>query len=371
MKRINVAFGSHSYPVEIAPGLIESTGNQLRERLLRPFSPVITDSNVATHHLDRLIASLAKVGIEAPVLILEPGEAAKSWSGLSQVTEWLVTAGIERGDYIIAFGGGVIGDLSGFAAAIVKRGCHFVQIPTTLLAQVDSSVGGKTAINISTGKNLVGAFHQPALVLIDPDVLNTLPNRELRAGYAEIVKYGLINDSDFFAWCEAHGQALLAGDAQARQNAIAHSIAAKAAIVTLDEQETRDVRVLLNLGHTFGHALEAETGYSNRLLHGESVAIGLTLAFAFSAHHGLCSARDATRVRNHFVACNLPTHLSSAQITADGARLAAHMAHDKKARRGKVPLILVRGIGQAFVTEAFGLEAVAAFLDQHQASQSA
>ena len=268
---------------------------------------------------------------------------------------------------MIALGGGVIGDLVGFACSIVKRGCAFIQVPTTLLAQVDSSVGGKTAINVPAGKNLIGAFHQPALVVIDPATLATLPRRELGAGYAEVVKYGLIDDADFFAWCEANGAALLAGDAAARAYAIAHSVAAKARIVAADERETQDIRALLNLGHSFGHALEAETGYSARLLHGEAVAAGMVLAHRFSAAKGLCSAADAERVRAHLASVDLPHSLASAGINTGGAALAAHMAHDKKARGGKLPLILTRGIGQSFITDEYGLDSVADFLDAQAA----
>jgi 3-dehydroquinate synthase len=271
--------------------------------------------------------------------------------------------GIERGDHVIALGGGVIGDLVGFAAAILKRGCGFVQVPTTLLAQVDSSVGGKTAINSAAGKNLVGAFHQPSFVLIDPSTLDSLPLREVRAGYAEVVKYGLIDDAEFFAWCEANGTALLAGDPATRNYAIRHSVAAKAAIIAEDERETKGRRALLNLGHTFGHALEAETGFSDRLLHGEAVAAGLALAFRFSARQGLCSAEDATRVSTHLDAAGLPTTLAAAGVRADGATLVAHMAHDKKMEAGHLPFLLARGIGQSFLAKDVSLDQVAAFLD--------
>jgi 3-dehydroquinate synthase len=258
----------------------------------------------------------------------------------------------------------VIGDLVGFAAAILKRGCRFVQIPTTLLAQVDSSVGGKTAINTRAGKNLVGAFHQPSLVLIDPLTLDTLPRREVAAGYAEVVKYGLIDDAGFFAWCEANGAALLAGDPAARETAIVHSVAAKARIVAADERETADLRALLNLGHTFGHALEAETGFSDRLLHGEAVAAGMALAFAFSAERGLCPPEDAARVAAHLRSVGLPASLADCGITASGAALVAHMAHDKKREGGTLPFLLARGIGATYVDRSVALGEVAAFLDQ-------
>jgi 3-dehydroquinate synthase len=250
-----------------------------------------------------------------------------------------------------------VGDLAGFAAALLKRGCRYVQIPTSLLAQVDSSVGGKTGINMTAGKNLVGAFHHPSLVLIDPDVLDTLAHRELRAGYAEVVKYGLIGDPDFFAWCEANGPALLAGAPGARHHAIARSVAAKAAIVAADERETNGRRALLNLGHTFGHALEAEAGFSDRLLHGEAVAIGMALAFRYSARRGLCSEREAARVVAHLDGVGLPT-----RFDADPAALVARMRHDKKSQGGRVPLILARGIGQAFLDAESDLAEVEAFL---------
>jgi len=263
----------------------------------------------------------------------------------------------------VALGGGVIGDLVGFAASILKRGCSFIQVPTTLLAQVDSSVGGKTAINSRAGKNLIGAFHQPDLVLIDPTTLDTLAPREVRAGYAEVVKYGLIDDFDFFSWCEAHAAALLAGDADARTKAIAHSVAAKARVVAADERETTGTRALLNLGHTFGHALEAETGFSDLLLHGEGVACGMALAFRFSAAQGLCSGQDAVRVASHLDQAGLPTTLKAAHVDADGATLVGHMAHDKKMEGGRLPFLLARGIGQTFLAKDVDLGEVARFLD--------
>ena len=253
---------------------------------------VVADAHVVEPHLARLIAALSAVDLRTETIVIPAGEASKSWQQLEALTDRLLALEVERGEAIVALGGGVVGDLTGFAASIVKRGCKFVQIPTTLLAQVDSSVGGKTAINTRAGKNLIGAFYQPELVLIDPEVLDTLPARELRAGYAEVVKYGLIDDAAFFDWCEANGAALLAGDREARVHAIATSVAAKARIVAADERETTGTRALLNLGHTFGHALEAETGFSDRLLHGEGVAAGMALAFRFSVARGLCAAAD-------------------------------------------------------------------------------
>jgi 3-dehydroquinate synthase len=282
---------------------------------------------------------------------------------LSKVIDRLLELGIERSDHVVALGGGVVGDLVGFAAAIVNRGCGFVQIPTTLLAQVDSSVGGKTAINVSAGKNLVGAFHQPSLVLIDPSCLDTLDPRQVRSGYSEIAKYALIEDADFFAWLEANGAQVLAGDSAARRHAIASAITGKARIVAEDERETSGRRALLNLGHTFGHALEAEAGFSDRLLHGEAVAVGMVLAFDFSVQRGLCPPEDAERARRHLAAAGLPVALREAGIDASGERLVHHMMHDKKKQAGRLPFILVRGIGAAFVDKQVELSDVRDFLD--------
>lgn len=364
MESLTVDLGDRSYPILIEDGLIRNIGPHIAPLLKRPRTMIVTDTHVADHYLVPLGTALAMENISFSSFVLDPGESIKSWAGLARLTEWLIGEGVERSDHVIALGGGVIGDLVGFACSIVKRGCRFIQVPTTLLAQVDSSVGGKTAINVAAGKNMIGAFHQPALVAIDPATLATLPRREVAAGYAEVVKYGLIDDSDFFAWCEAHGAALLAGDRDAQAHAIAHSVAAKARIVAADERETQDIRALLNLGHSFGHALEAETGYSDKLLHGEAVAAGMALAHRFSAAQGLCAMADADRVAAHLAAVGLPHDLASAGIDADGATLAGHMAHDKKVRGGKLPLILTRGIGQSFVTDEFGLDVVAAFLDQ-------
>jgi 3-dehydroquinate synthase len=277
---------------------------------------------------------------------------------LEPLLDVLIEARIERGDHVVALGGGLVGDMAGFAAAILKRGCGVIQIPTTLLAQADSAVGGKTGINAHQGKNLIGAFHQPAFVLIDPSTLDSLPMREIRAGYAEIVKYGLIDDPDFFAWCEANGVALLAGDPAARLPAIETCVRAKAAIVAADERETSGKRALLNLGHTFGHALEAQAGFSDRLLHGEAVALGIVLAFRYSAARGLCPAGDADRVEAHFAEVGLPTRLER----GDAAELVAHMGRDKKRSGGRTAFILVRGIGKAFADTTTDLAEVEAFL---------
>ncbi len=362
MTTVRVALGERSYDVVIETGLLGRSG-----ALLAPLSrgramTIVADANVAPH-LATLRASLEAAGVSSEAIVLPSGEATKSWAQLSALCDRLIELGVERGDHVVALGGGVIGDLVGFACSIVKRGCGFVQIPTTLLAQVDSSVGGKTAINTAAGKNLVGAFHQPALVLIDPAVLDTLPARDVRAGYAEVVKYGLIDDADFFAWCEANAAALLAGDRQAREYAIAHSVAAKARIVGADERETTGTRALLNLGHTFGHALEAEAGFSDRLLHGEGVAAGMALAYGFSAAQGIAPAADADRVVAHLRAIGLPYDVASAGIAADGATLVGHMLHDKKMDAGTLPFLLARGIGRTYLDKTVDLASVTAFLD--------
>lgn len=363
MTIVPVALGARSYDVRIERGLLSRAGDHLA-----PLAPgrrivIVTDEHLDAHRTTLAVA-LADAGIASEAIILPPGEGSKSWATLEQLVDRLLALGVERSDHVVALGGGVIGDLVGFATAILKRGCRFVQVPTTLLAQVDSSVGGKTAINTRAGKNLVGAFHQPALVLIDPDTLDTLPARQVRAGYAEVVKYGLIDDPAFFAWCEEHGTDLLAGDAYARAHAIAHSVGAKARIVAEDETETSGRRALLNLGHTFGHALEAETGFSDRLLHGEGVAAGMALAFAFSAERGLCPRADAERVAAHLRAAGLPAGLSDCGITASGDTLVAHMLHDKKMAGGTLPFLLARGIGQTYLDRDVDLADVAAFLDR-------
>ena len=359
---IPVALGDRSYDVVIENGLLARAGTILAPLARGRRMVIVTDENL-DRHLATLQASLSAADAESEAIILPPGEGSKSWATLESLTDRLLDLGVERGDHIVALGGGVIGDLVGFAASILKRGCKFVQIPTTLLAQVDSSVGGKTAINSRAGKNLVGAFHQPGLVLIDPDTLDTLPDRQVAAGYAEVVKYGLIDDPDFFAWCEASGPALLTGDPAARAHAIAHSVAAKARIVAADERETKDVRALLNLGHTFAHALEAETGFSDKLLHGEAVAAGMALAFGFSAARGLCPPEDAVRVAAHLRSVGLPDSLAGCGITASGETLVAHMAHDKKMDVGTLPFLLATGIGQTYLDRSVALADVAAFLD--------
>lgn len=362
MDTIAVALGERSYEIVIDLGLIDRGSEYLAAFARDGRLFLISDVNVWSAAGPRLQKALSDIEV-IPILV-SPGEVSKSWDSLATVIDQLLALGVERSDHIIAFGGGVIGDLAGFAAAITNRGCKFVQIPTTLLAQVDSSVGGKTAINVAAGKNLVGSFHQPSLVLIDPSLLETLNLRELRAGYAEIVKYALIEDKDFFSWLERHGAELLAGDRGLRKQAIARAVAGKARIVEADERETTGRRALLNLGHTFGHALEAETGYSDRLLHGEAVALGCVLAFAFSVQMGLSSAADAGRVRDHFRTVGLPTSLTEIGLEGRGAMLARHMNHDKKRVDGRTAFILVRKIGDAFVERGIDLANVASFLDE-------
>lgn len=359
---IAVGLGARAYEVLIAPGLIDQAGARLAPLLKTRRVAVVSDETVWALHGERLTAALARAGIEPLNVILPPGEQTKSFEGLSALTDRLLAFELDRGDLIVAFGGGVVGDLTGFAAAIYKRGVDFVQIPTTLLAQVDSSVGGKTAIDTPRGKNLVGAFHQPRLVLADLDVLATLPAREMRAGYAEVVKYGLLGDLAFFAWLEAHGAAVLAGDAEALAHAVARSVEMKAEIVAEDETE-RGRRALLNLGHTFGHALEAETGYGEALLHGEAVAVGQALAFRFSASEGLCERQEAVRAEAAIAAAGLPTRLE--QVPGhpfDADRLVAHMAQDKKAEAGRLTFILARRIGEAFTAKDVDPAAVRRFL---------
>lgn len=363
MSKIIVDLAQRPYDIHVAAGLMTQSGAHLRPLARNDRFLVVTDTNVAQYVLPQFVKSLSDSGISVSVFELPAGESAKSWTQLELLTDWLLDHQVERGDHLIALGGGVVGDITGFAAHIVKRGCSFIQIPTTLLAQVDSSVGGKTAINSRSGKNLVGAFHQPSLVLIDPEILGTLPPRQLAAGFAEVVKYGLIDDAEFFGWCEANQTTFFSGDAAARKYAIIHSVSAKARIVAADEHETTGIRALLNLGHTFGHALEAQTGFSDRLLHGEAVAAGMALAFRYSARLGLCSDEDAQRVARLLSAAGLPTSLQAAGAGASGERLVEHMMHDKKMSGGTLSFLLARGIGQTFLSKQVELADVAAFLD--------
>ena len=363
MAVIPVDIAGRPYEVRVGAGLLADLVAQCGGRLRKQRVPIVTDANV--HALWGPVVAHALVeGGFAPVWhVLAPGETSKSWDVLAATADWLLAEEVERGDHILALGGGVVGDLTGFAAAVLKRGCNFIQLPTTLLAQVDSSVGGKTAINTAAGKNLVGAFHQPALVLADLAVLDTLPPRELSAGYAEVVKYGLIGDADFFTWCDAHGAAMLAGEAALREYAVAYSVGAKARTVAADERETSGERALLNFGHTFGHALEAQTGFSDRLLHGEAVALGMVLAARYSARRGLIPRATAEHVSRHFAEAGMASEIFPLGLDCDGRALTGHMLHDKKMDAGTLPFILLRGIGDAFLAKDVDLADVAAFLD--------
>lgn len=346
---VHVALGDRAYDVRIGTGLIAAVGAEIEPLLRRPKVWIVTERKVAGLHLAALEKSLEAAGIATAALVLPPGETTKSWPHLIEVVEWLLAEKVERRDVVIAFGGGVIGDLVGFAAAILRRGVRFVQLPTSLLAQVDSSVGGKTGINSTHGKNLVGAFHQPSLVLADIDVLATLDPRDFLAGYGEVVKYGLLGDAAFFAWLEQYGPALATGDRALQVEAVRRSVQMKADIVVCDETEQGE-RALLNLGHTFGHALEAATGFGNRLLHGEGVAIGCALAFALSARLGLCAQEDPSRVRAHLAKMKMKRDLSDIEgDLPDLNVLIGLMAQDKKVVDGQLRFILARAIGDAFV----------------------
>ncbi len=364
MAVINVALAGRSYEVRVGGGLLANLAAECGPLLRKRRVPIVTDANVHRLWSAPVEAALREAGHEPRWLVHAPGEQAKSWQELARTVDWLLAEEVERGDHILALGGGVVGDLTGFAAAVLKRGCGFVQLPTTLLAQVDSSVGGKTAINCASGKNLVGAFHQPALVLADLDALGTLPPRQLRAGYAEVLKYGVLGDASFFAWCEENARGLLAGDRGSREYAVRVSVSEKARIVAEDERETTGARALLNLGHTFGHALEAESGFSDRLLHGEAVALGMVLAARFSARVGLMGEADAGRIARAIDAAGLPSELAALGLQAGGKRLASHMLYDKKMDAGTLPFVLLRGIGEAFLDRKVALDEVAAFLDE-------
>ncbi len=362
---VRVGLGERSYDILIGAGLIERAGAEIAVRLPGIRAAIVTDENVAGSWLDALAASLGRAGIASVAITLPPGEKTKSFDHLQTVVGGVLGARLERGDAVIALGGGVIGDLAGFAAGIVRRGMNFIQIPTSLLAQVDSSVGGKTGINTAQGKNLVGVFQQPRLVLADAGVLDTLPVREFRAGYAEVAKYGLIDRPDFFAWLEANWQDVFAGG-PARAQAIAQSCQAKADVVARDEFETGD-RALLNLGHTFGHALEAATGYdSARLVHGEGVAIGMALAHRFSSRMNLCSPDDANRVERHLRDVGLPWRMSDIPGgLPDAETLLGYIGQDKKVSRGALTFILTRGIGQSFIARDVPASEVLSFLKEN------
>jgi len=362
VRSVQVPLGSRAYEVLIGPGLLSKAGELIAARLGVPRCGIVTDENVARFHLPALEAALKRANLHAGSIVLKPGESTKSFRELAPLSERLLELGLERGDLVVAFGGGVMGDLAGFAAAILRRGVRFVQIPTTLLAQVDSSVGGKTGIDTPQGKNLIGAFHQPSLVIADTDTLHTLPDREMRAGYAEVAKYGLLGDAAFFAWLEQSWRSIFAFEDAALTRAIETSIKAKAGIVGRDETEQGE-RALLNLGHTFGHAFEAWCGYSDRLLHGEGIAIGMAIAVRFSEALGLCAPGASKRVAAHFEAVGLPTRIADIPgAKPDVEALMRLMAQDKKVRRGKLTFILVRGIGEAFVTSDVAEERVREFL---------
>ncbi len=363
VERIPVSLGPRSYDILIGPKLIPEAGHRIAERIPGARCAIVTDTNVARHHLGALEAGLDAAGLRHVTVEVPPGEASKSYAGYEAVCNAVLDASLERGDIVVALGGGVVGDLAGFAAATLKRGMGFVQIPTSLLAQVDSSVGGKTGINAPRGKNLVGAFYQPLLVLADTDSLDTLPPREFSAGYAETVKYGLIDDAEFFDWLERNRGEVFAGRA-ARRAAIAKACRAKAACVARDEQEMGE-RALLNLGHTFGHALERLTGYDGGcLVHGEAVAIGMVLAFRFSVVSGFCRESDAARVADHLQASGLPTRIGAVPGWSAGSdAMLDAMFQDKKVTRGRLNLILARGIGQSFIATDQDADAVRRFLD--------
>ena len=348
-KIITVGLGERAYAIHVGNGLLAQAGAQLKPFVRGPV-PVVTDANVGEIHLARFLDVLGQAGLDARPIVMPPGEGSKSFAGLERLTSQLLDMEISRGGLIVALGGGVIGDLTGFAAGVLKRGVAFAQVPTTLLSQVDSSVGGKTGINTPQGKNLIGVFHQPRLVIADTALLATLPKRELRAGYAEVAKYGALGDAAFFEWLEQNGPLALSGDSDAMVHAVAHSCQMKADIVARDERETGE-RALLNLGHTFGHALEALTGYSDRLLHGEGVAIGMALAFRLSVKLGLAPGQDAHRFERHLKAVGLPSTISDIPGTRpDADALIAAMGHDKKVADGKINFVLLRGLGRAFVT---------------------
>jgi 3-dehydroquinate synthase len=365
---VKVALDARAYDIAIGRGLLASLGERIKA--LRPGARVaiVTDETVAKIHLGAAEAALKSCGIDSARIIVTAGENSKGYPTFENVCEAIIAGRVERNDLVVALGGGVIGDLAGFAAACVRRGLDFVQVPTTLLAQVDSSVGGKTGINSRHGKNLIGAFHQPILVIADTALLDTLPKREFRAGYAEVAKYGLLGDAAFFAWLEKNWQDVFAGG-PAREHAIAVCCRGKAGIVARDERETGE-RALLNLGHTFGHALEAGCGFSDRLLHGEAVALGITLAFEFSAQRGLIAAKEAARAKAHLAAVGLPTHLKDVPGDAPGADVLMNLiAQDKKVRRGTLTFILVRGIGQAFIENKVEAAEVRTFLTEKLAER--
>ena len=361
-RKVRIDLPGREYEILIGAGMLNDAGRFIAQRLGAGRCGVVSDENVAGHHLKTLEASLRAEGRFKGSVVLRPGEATKRFGELERLSESLLEMGLERGDLVVAFGGGVIGDLAAFAASILRRGVRYVQIPTSLLAQVDSSVGGKTGINTRQGKNLIGTFHQPNLVIADIDVLKTLPEREMRAGYAEVAKYGLIGDAEFFAWLEANWSGVFAHEPDVLMKAVEVSVRAKAALVIADEKEAGQ-RGLLNLGHTFGHALEAATGYSDRLLHGEGVSIGVVLAFELSERLGLCEQGAARRVADHLSGVGLPTLISDISGSPlDADELIRLMGQDKKVRQGRMVFVLVRGIGKAFLTQSVDIEIVRSLL---------
>lgn len=368
MKTVTVELGLRSYDILIGENLLPRAGEFLKPHLNAPRIAIVTDENVYALHGKTLEAALSDYDIH--MIIRPAGENQKSFDGLQTVLNALFEASFDRNDTLIAFGGGVIGDLTGFAASIYKRGCQFIQIPTTLLSQVDSSVGGKTAINNTFGKNLIGAFYQPKLVLADTSILKTLPERELKAGYAEVVKYGLLGNRDFFDWLDNNGADVLALKPEAIAQAVAISCETKARIVAADERE-RGERALLNLGHSFGHALEIEAGYSGDLLHGEAVSAGMEMAFEFSASQGLCNADDVAKVKEHFAALNLTMIKDVKPLLKDAQTLLTHMGQDKKNEGGAITLILAQAIGDAFVQKSTCRESLLNYLTQLSESPNA
>jgi 3-dehydroquinate synthase len=361
---VRVELGSRSYSILVGPALLGDCGHHIAQAVAGRSAIVVSDRTVADLYLQAALRSLQDSGFSCSELVVEPGESSKDLATLCSALESLLSRGIERGTTLIALGGGVIGDLTGFAASILLRGIPYVQIPTTLLAQVDSSVGGKTGVNSEHGKNLIGSFYQPQLVLADVETLGTLPQRERRAGYAEVAKYGLIDDAAFFSWLEAHGRELIAGDPALQQTAVAACCRAKARIVADDEREV-GARALLNLGHTFAHALETEAGYSGSLLHGEAVAFGIVLAYRLSTRLGLCAAEDTERVTQHFRDIGLPSDARDLpQLSWDPDRLIALMGRDKKVRGGRITFVLTRGIGHAFLSQDVPSEALRAVLEE-------
>lgn len=369
MKKLAVTLSNHVYDIHVGSGILEEAGTLIKPFLKRNICPVVTDENVYNLYGKKLVDIFSKSSLEARMIVLPVGETTKNFSNLQKILDALFEMGIERSDSVIAFGGGVVGDITGFAASIFRRGISFIQIPTTLLAQVDSAVGGKTGINVSHGKNLVGTFHQPDFVLSDVDVLRTLPPREFLAGYAEVVKYGLLENSDFFNWLDNNLTSILSGDQNLHTQAVLACCADKAAIVEQDTFEAGK-RALLNLGHTFGHALEAATGYSSKLLHGEGVSIGIVLAFKLSQKLGFCSQKDVNTVIRHFQQSGMKTFLSEIESHLPDTKILVDLMYqDKKVSDGKIKFILTKGIGQAFSCNTVDMQIVFDLLQEERISK--